>query len=162
MINSGANTSNGGFTVVSKLTPTITSGSAYAANDVVGGLLTLSPLRLAAGSGILQSLSIVDESNQKAELDFIFFDASPSSSTVANDGPVTIHVNDTAKVLGMVRVAAGDYTTLNAKAFAMKSAVGLPIQVPAGQNIFVVAVTPGTPTYTAATALKLAFGFLLD
>lgn len=151
----------GGFAKV-VVDNTAVSTAAYSANDIVGGLRTLALGRVNGAGVVLQSLEVVDLSDQKAELSLIFFKANPTASTTADQGALTIHANDIAKVLGIVDIVADDYTDLGSYSIATKTGIGLVLQPTSGTDIYCVVVTPGTPDYVAATDLSIAFGVLQD
>jgi hypothetical protein len=55
------------------VSPTITSGSAYAASNSIGGLIVLPNSFLTANAGVLQSVQLTIKSTQTAEFDIVFF-----------------------------------------------------------------------------------------
>lgn len=151
----------GGFSTV-VVDNTAVATSAYNASDVVGGLRTLALGRVSGAGVVLQDVQVTDLSDQKAVLALIFFSAIPSSSTYADHGGLTIHANDIAKVLGIVNIAAADYTDLGSYSIATKTGIGLVLKPATGTNIYCVAVATGTPDYVNATDLSIAFGVLQD
>jgi hypothetical protein len=151
----------GGFSA-SVTDNTNVSTSAYSANDIVGGLRTLHLLRDNDGRGcVLQSISVTDKSDQKAELIFVFFNANPADSTVADHGGFTLHANDVAKVIGTVKVEAADYYDTGSVSVALKTGIGLVLSS-ADEHIYCITIATGTPDYVAAGDVSIAFGVLQD
>lgn len=144
------------------VTPTI-STSAYASGDVVGGLMTFSnAARISGGSGIIQSILVLDKTQaQRAAMDLLFFDR---SVTVASDNAaVAMSDGDMAYCLGVI--AIGPYNTawpgtpLNSLSTLLN--VGLPF-VLNGTDLFMVAVVRATPTYVGTSDLVFTLGILQD
>lgn len=142
---------------VFKINPTVDT-SAYGAGDIIGGILTVSNWALSTGgSAILESVTVYDADNEKAGFELIFFDATPSGGTYADQGAPTWHANDAAKCIGRVTVATGDYVTTGGDAIACLRNIMLPLPV-AATSLFVLILATATPTYTAGTDLHIALG----
>lgn len=139
-----------------KIVPVI-STSAYVAGYTVGGIQTLTNAVAPRGSGIIHSLTILDEANVKAPFDILIFDISPSAATTTDHVAFAPSSND-VNVVARVAVATGDYATVGGEAFAQKSGLDLVVQALSGFNLYAVAVTSGTPTYTAADDLQFVWG----
>lgn len=154
---------NGQDTVV--ITPTLAvSTSIYAALDIVGGKLTLSEaMRTKDGGGILQSITVVDDDNEKADLYILLFDSDPAGTTTDN-GAWTPAAGNPAKVLHRIDVLSSDYVTLVTSSLAVASIknLGLPVEASGGSSLYALIFAVGTPTYTATTDLTVRFGFLRD
>jgi hypothetical protein len=139
--------------------PTITGGTAYTAGDSVGGLLTLTGATDNSNHTVyLDSLTIVDESNQKAAFTIILFDTNPSASTFTNDGATALNAADTPSIAGIISVAATDYVTVDSKAYVSYSGIGLQLK-PTTNVAYANVVAAGAPTYTGTDDLILHFGF---
>lgn len=137
--------------------PTITAG-AYSAGDVVGGLLTfeLRPAPVAGVtpcSGFLRIVSVVDDDNEKAACKLHIFRDQPSS--IADNAAFAPTVGDLQKRIGVVEIAAADYTTLNSNAQALVSGIEMEFDSVNG-NLYAYLVADATPTYTAVTDLTVA------
>lgn len=137
------------------LTPTVTAG-AYTANDVIGGLLTLPMERV---SGLIEDVVVIDDANQSAAIDLYFFDEAPTA--IADNAAFAPTIADLQKLIGVVSVAGGDYTTVNSNAYATK-ALDVGFESKQAFNIYVYAVVTGTPTFAATTDLTLRFKVNLD
>jgi hypothetical protein len=151
----------GGKTAVIKANPTI-STSAYSAGFTVGAIQTLANAFTSQSTGILESLILLDKSNQKAPMDILLFDANPTNATTTDHATFVISTDD-LKVIGRVSVAAGDYVTIaSGEAVAIKTGLGIALKAAAaGTTLYAVAITSGTPTYSA-TALQWVWGILQD
>jgi hypothetical protein len=156
------NANVGGFTKVVTVAPTVSTSPAYTAGDAVGGKQTLANVyRTSGGTAILESIQILDRANQKAAMEFIFFESDPSSATIT-DNSAFVYSTDDLKVLGHVTLAASDYVTLNSKAVATLRGLNLALQGSATTSLYVALVTTGTPTYANTTDIQIKYGFLQD
>ena len=139
------------------------TAAAYSAGHCVGGKLTLAgAVRANSGTALLQSLLLIDTSNQKAALELLIFNADPTSSTLTDHAAAVLHANDIGKIIRRVSIAAADYVTLDSKAFADIVPGGRVVKTASGVDLYACLIAVGTPTYAAATALTLRAGFLQD
>lgn len=146
------------------VTPTITvsTSPAYTAGDSIGGKITLAnAVRVSGGTGILESIMVLDRANQKAAIDIIIFDADPSAATIT-DNAAFVFSTDDLKVLARIPVATTDYVTYNSKATANIKAIGALLKAASGTSLYAAVVTSGTPTFAATTDFQLRFGILQD
>jgi hypothetical protein len=67
--------SAGGYSDVISPTVTVSTSPAYSVGDLVGGKLTLSGIVRSPGTALLQSLFMIDTSNQKSALELIIFNS---------------------------------------------------------------------------------------
>lgn len=140
-------------------TPVITA-VAYSAGDVVGGEINLGAIGSPNYSGVLKNISIVDKANQKAALTVLFFEGDLSGGTYDDNGALTLTAADWAKFLGKVEVVAGDYTTINSRAYATVEA-SIIVKTDTLKQLRAIVVTTGTPTY-AVGDLLFTYGILGD
>ncbi len=151
----------GGTTVRVTATPTVTASSAYATGNTLGGLLTISgATRIAAGSGVIQSVVLNLKSAQTTATDVIFFSANPSGTTVTDKTAVAVAVADFDKILGAVSVS--NWTNTGTTSVGTAANVGLPFALASGTSIYAILVTRGTPTFTATTDVSLSIRILQD
>lgn len=138
--------------------PAITAG-AYSANDIIGGDMTLS------GAGVntnfLAHIMIYDDAGQKARIDFFIFDA-PLTGTYTDNAAFSIATADKPNLRGFASVVASDYIDAGSDAVGQtSSSPNIPInRAPGENNLYIVAVVRGTPTYAAVTDLRFEFGFI--
>jgi hypothetical protein len=150
------------------VSPTITTtASAYTSGDVVGGVLTLSDaMRKVDGTGLLQSISVIDGANQKAALTILLFNANPSAGTYTDNGACPSFVTnsaDRAKLIRKINIAGSDYETIGSIAVAEITAISKHVSASGSKHLYAIIVTTGTPTYGAnSTDLVVRFGFLRD
>jgi hypothetical protein len=154
----------GGNTTVVKITPTITT-TLYTALDLIGGIITItSAMRVSGGSGILQSMTVIDDDNEKAAFEVMIFDSSPASGTYTDNGAYVHSSGDVDKFLGRFSVAAADYVTEVSGSLAVATVrnIGLPVKASGSANLYALVLVTGGPTYTAVNDLRWHFGFLRD
>jgi len=134
------------------LTPTV-SVSAYSANTVVGGLLTLASV---PAQGVIRDILINIDGTITPALDLYFFDRAPTGiNDAASFAP---GYTDQQKMLtgDKISIVAGDYQTLNSKTRAHKVAINRDYAANAvngSYNLYLFIVSPGTPTFPGASAL---------
>lgn len=151
----------GSFTTVIKDTTAVTA-AAYSAGNAVGGKRTLAnAVRVSGGTGILQSVTLLDRANQKAAMTLFIFDADPSAATLT-DKTAFVFSTDDLKVVAQVPINAGDYVTTNSKAFVTYGGLGIPVKAASGTTLYAALVTSGTPTFAATTDVQLEVGILQD
>ncbi len=131
-------------------TPTVTVG-AYSALDAVGGLLTFaSAARAAAGMGVVESVVIVDNASQNAEMCLFLFDQ--TFTAMADNAPFDPSDADLANCVGFIYIGAGDYKTLTDNSVAVVTNQPLMYKLAAaGTSLFGQLRCAGTPTYVATS-----------
>jgi hypothetical protein len=149
------------FSRSKQVTPIITAG-AYAANDQVGGLITLNAMGFPKNPSSLKliSVSVSDASAQSAPLEIFFFDNDPLQTSADND-PMTITDANITKCMGFVTIASGDYKTLPSNSVACRDQIMKKLYTNEKGQIFALVRTTGTPTYGATNALNIKFEFEL-
>lgn len=159
--NNGLPTSSVPFTVTAA--PTVTASSAYASGNAVGSLQTLSSaLRQQTvgglGTAILQRVQVNFKSAQTAQTDIILFSASPSSTTVTDKSAIAIATADFDKVIGVIHVS--DCTAQGTPSSCQANNLAIPVYNASGSALYAVAVTRGTPTFTATSDVSITYTFL--
>ena len=134
----------------------------YAANDVLGGLLTIENALNYNGSSVyegqISKAVIQDLTTQGATISLVLFNANPDSSTFTNNSVIDIHDDDLSKVLGVIHcedaIAFNDNGII--QAIVTDNNIPYPISS-SGSTLYVVPIVKsGTPTYVAnALTLKL-------
>lgn len=144
--------------VTISITPTLDT-SIYASGDVLFVPNKLSSATLETKSGsYLRSVLTLDQADQKAAIDLLFFNQDPGSIGAAN-AALNMSNAQLAMLVGILSIATGDYAQMKAatNAAAITKAVDLPlIAMQASKDIWVAGVSRGTPTY-AASDLTLKF-----
>lgn len=125
----------------------VTTDGAYAANDIVGGILTIATANFATTRPVLlKSLQVNDKGNNSAALHIYFFKETPSGGTYTNNGPVTWDAADSARIVGQVSIATGDW--LSDGADCMVNIGGIDNLMPlTATSLFALIIAPGTPTF---------------
>lgn len=137
----------------------------YASGDLVGTKITLtSATRVATGRGRVVSVTLVDQAKQSAAIDVVFFNADPSGTTFTDNAALDVADADALKFAGHVSIVAGNYAAFadNSAATVAVSGMGIAVQPTDGQTLYACLVSRGTPTYAAATDLKLSVGIIQD
>lgn len=152
----------GGSTSFVDVTLTLDT-SIYASGDVLSSTATITDaVRVNGGTGILQSVTLIDQDDQKAQLKLFIFDTNVSLGTL-NAAPTISDANALSIIGTPISFEVSDYTDLGGVSVAGKENIGKIVKSASGsRNLFVAALNgTGTPTFTAA-GIKLRLGFLLD
>lgn len=128
------------------VTPTISAG-AYAADDVVGGLLTFR-INSAARGGKVKSVVLLDKADVKATLTLYLFRSAPAS--IADNAAFALSDDDLPKVVA--KVVIDTYADLPSNAFAIEDAGDAPF---VGETLYGYLVCTATPTYGSTSALSV-------
>lgn len=134
--------------------------SAYASGDLLADAqIVAACVRANDAMGVLQSVQVIDEDDQKAALTLYLASASNSWGT-ENSAPSISDAN-AREILGYVDVAVADYKDLGGVSIASKNNLGIVIKPGTGSDDIWVAVVNGSgaPTYTAS-GLRLRLGFI--
>ncbi len=122
--------------------------SAYAVGDTLASILEITNATLgSAGTGTIQSITIIDKDNQRQPLDLVFFDRSVTVGT--SNAAWAVSDSDLANALGIVKIEGADYTELNGNAIATVTPPPIGIQPSSGTSIYLGTVSQGTGTYAA-------------
>lgn len=150
----------GGSTLHPSQNPTLSVAATYVSGDYVGTSSTpwtWTACRTAGGTGMLQSVTVVDKTAGAVAGEVWLFDR---SVTVPLDSAAwTVTDADAQFLLGVV--STGTYFASAANSIASKTAVGLPIWCNSGTSIFGAFVTRGAPTY-ASGDLTIILGVVTD
>jgi hypothetical protein len=132
--------------------------SILADDDVIADTQEVTNAFNADGFALLQSLILIDEDDQKQDVDILFFNGSGTLGT-ENSG-ASISDANARNYLGKVSILIADYLDLGGVAVAQAVNCGLILKAIslATPSLYVAAVCrSGTPTYTAS-GLKLRLG----
>lgn len=116
-------------------------------------------------SGTLETIVVIDQDNEKSALSLHFFRGDPSGvAPVVNAAFDPSDADLDNLYIGYAPVAAGDYKSFADNAVATVRNVGLSIvqDTKGDRDLYLVAVSEGTPTYTAATDLRVILTFRQD
>jgi hypothetical protein len=140
----------GPLTLRATQAPTVTSGAAYAAGNVVGGLLAFAGMaRAAAQGGVLQSALLRDKSGQNASYDLFLFDSAPTVPT--DKSALALAAADLARCVGVISFSGQALGAASTMGVQTVGGLGLAFKLASGTTLYGILVTRGTPTY-AGTA----------
>lgn len=134
--------------------------SAYSSGDLLADAQQCDgALAKADGTGVLQSIMIIDEDDQKAAFTIYLTNVATSWGT-ENSAP-TISDTVARSILAIIDVATTDYKDLGGVSVANIKGIGAVLKSVSGNDDLYVAVVngSGTPTYTAS-GVKLRLGIL--
>ena len=125
---------------------------AYTAGDVVGGLLSFDITGFVVQGGFINKLVLIDEDNQSEPYKLYLFRSQPS--TIADDAAFAPTIADMKLLHTIITIAAGDYSTVNSLASAIKPK--LTEDFHSTTNImYGYLVCDATPDYTNADTLQI-------
>ena len=130
--------------------PTITTGSAYASGNALGGLLTFSGI-VTRGYSSIYSVTIVDKSGQNSAMDLILF--SQSFTPTADKSAIAISTADAANAIMNLKVVAGDWSNCGTPSIATKTQLFVGAIGTVDNNLYGQLICRGTPTFTGANDL---------
>lgn len=137
-----------------KSTPTVGTGTAYAAGDVVGVLNTLTnAVRISGGNGVIRSVTVSNKSgvaDPAIALRAWFFDSNPSGSTFTDNAALNIVDADITKVIGFVDLPGTGGTATGAEVWCNKS-IDLHAVASGSANLFMVLESRGAVAANAGT-----------
>jgi hypothetical protein len=144
--------------------PTLGTTPDYVSGDYMGTVITFTGAALATGrSGQVVSAVVLDRANQQVPLTLLLFRASPTVTSADNAAlSITAANTSTARFLGSIKFAAGDYVGATSAAMCPGELVRGPISfVTSGTaNIFGVLVAGGT--YNAAAAGDIEINLFIN
>ena len=127
----------------------------YAAGDLLCAKIEIPVTR----DIFLNKIIVTDLSKQDAELDFIFFDSDPSSTTFTLNGAFDIADADLTKITGTFTVSPAHYYDYADNSAAHLYCNDTFLRCKDGDKIYCAVVCRGTPTYSTANDLKFRFGY---
>lgn len=135
--------------------------SIYASADLLFDPIELvGAFRVSGGNAIIDSVTILDEDdNTAAGLTLVFTTASTTFGTL--NSAANISDANLRNAVGHVAIVAGDWFDCGGAKLACVKNVGLPVKAASGAtSLYVAGINgAGTPTFAAATNLKLKIGF---
>jgi hypothetical protein len=143
----------------------ITSGSAYAAGNTIGGrVIVTTAVRVTNGYARLKSVLVRDSDKQKPELDIYIFNADPTATTTTDKtASLSINAADLSKLVRKIRVRTADYDDISNLSVADVAVSDEPVNSNGGTSLFYVAVVhSGTPQWTGTGNLNIRLGLVQD
>lgn len=147
------------------VTPLIpTTATQYSSGDCVGGIIQLKgAMSRENGTGIIKSIVVKDNLNQKSALTLLFFNALPTGMTSTDNSAFVYGTTAFYQQVAKVNIASADYETINSKAVLNLDAISTAVQAVGSTDLYMIIVTTGTPTYAADSAsLSITISLLQD
>lgn len=143
------------------VTPVVSATPDYAAGDAVGGKQTLTGAarKESGGEVVLQSLTVIDKSNQKKDLTILIFDSDPTVATIT-DNSAFVFSTDISKLIGKVNVADTDYETIDSIAIATLRNLGLELKASGSAHLYAAVVATEALNLAAVDNLTFKYSFL--
>lgn len=153
----------GGTTATNKPTLAVTA-SAYAANQCMGGKLTLTNALRVGGplSGAFSKLQLRWHGSSPPALSMLLFSDNPAATFTDQVAFPTLSAADNALVSALITIATTDWTIIGGSSFCTKAPGALPVVGVAATLYAAFNVTSGTPTPAATTDLSASWGFFND
>lgn len=143
------------------ITPTVTSGSAYSAGQLIGGLLTVTGgVRGSGLTGLLQKVIMNTKSAQNSQVDLIVFKSNPSSTTFTDKTTYNLNVADFDKVIGIIHIS--DWTSHGTPSTGQGSTLALPVKATGSALLYACMVARGTPTFGSTSDVSLSLQIIQD
>lgn len=132
--------------------------SAYGSGDLIADTQEIAGAVLrSGGTTMLQSMTVVDESDQGVAFDVYILSANVTMGT--ENSPPSITDGDASKIQAIIPIAAADYRDLGGVRVADVYGLNRILQAEAGSTSLFIAIVNGTGTPTfAATAIKIKLG----
>lgn len=141
--------------VTTTVAQTVTASSAYSTGNAVGGLVTIANAgRIAAGTGLLQSVTINSKSVQSARIDVVLFRANPTASTCTDKTAFSVAAADFDKVFGVAHVT--DWTVLGTPSVGQAQNLAMPYSIASGTSLYACLVVRGTPTFASTSDISFS------
>ncbi len=150
----------GGHSVVKEVTLSLDTGGAYADGDVLAATQEVtSALRTTAGTGVIQSLVVLDKDDQGEALDVVFLKSNAAIGT--ENAGVSVSDANADEIIGVVEIGSTDWIDLANAQIACMANLSIVLNGPTGTSIWVAAISRGTGTYTVS-GITLKIGILQD
>lgn len=146
-----------------EVTPTVTASSAYSSGNCVGGIQSfLNANENELWTSLLESVVILDPSNQSVNYSLLFFKSDP---TLAPNGATVTDKTGFAwgtgggkgAFLGKYDVASTGFESFNSVAVFSTGGINL-VMRPLLRTLFMAIVTTGTPTYSSTVGPTFKIG----
>jgi hypothetical protein len=144
-----------------QVTPTLTSASAYATGNIVGGLLTFPNIvNSTVRSGVLESITIAVKSLQTTSFKLYIFSGIPTTTFTNKTAPAIVTA-DANKLLDVYSFTTPDNGLGNNVTLYYSDAINRSLVLD-GSSMYGVLVCLGTPTFTTTTDVVVTASILRD
>jgi len=141
----------GGKAIAITVTPTLTVGATYVANDFVGtnntAMTFAGAARIAAGSGTVIGATLIDYVVASAAAELWLFSAAPAGLGL-DSAAFTITDADSLLCIGVIPFSTYYASALNSVSSGSIPNSNLPFKLASGTSLFGALVTRGAPAYT--------------
>ena len=140
-----------------------TTVNTYASGNAIGSaVLTLTNVgRINGGTGVIQSVTVMDTTHQNAPIDLLFFNAAPTATPV-DKTLYALSTSDLTKLVAKISIPSSVYTTYSTASAGTLTGIGAVFACGGSTtSLFVVAVVQGVPVYTA-NCVEISLGLLRD
>lgn len=143
-------------------TPAVQATPDYSIGDVIGGVMTLSGAVAFPGDGgvIEHAAAYVAIDASLLPLAVLVFNANPTASTTTENGTFALHANDAAKLVGVLDL--DQVADLGTPVILYTASAHVPFTVPAGKDLYAVAIASGTMNLGSTSDLTFVFGIRRD
>lgn len=156
-------TQRAGFRSMVRVTPPMTATPDYSDGDAVGGLMEFANVvREGANSGAIERIAIKSKIAPGVGVVLHLFDASPSASTYADNGALSIHANDFPKIVRSIVIASADFVDVEAGGYQVEKAVNIPFSLASGTSLFGIIEADGTINAGSASDFEVQLGISGD
>lgn len=157
----------GGWDVSPSANPTLTASSAYAANNVVGGLQTVSIFRNTTHpSGLLNWASVMSKGGQTTSITIWGFEKSPTSTCTDKSAFVLATADLPYLIPGfpitMALAATNSQTPTTASYGIVPPVSTINVDSALTTNLYFCATTSGTPTFATTSDLFFEYALIQD
>lgn len=146
-----------GIKIVAAATPTITASSAYAAGNVVGGVLAFTGAVRGgdAMGGIIHSVVVLDKSNSGLQYDLLFFDNNPTTtgSTITDKTNLTLVSATLLTALGGAQIA--QWIAASTGGAVGATLPDLRFVLATGTTLYAVLIARGAPTFASTSDITV-------
>lgn len=133
----------------------------YASGEVLAATQEIAnAVRIDGGTGVIQSLIVLDQDDLGLALDIVFLQSDVSIGS--ENATVSLSDANAVKVVGIVQIGAGDYVDLVGSQLVTKTNLSILAQADTSStSLYVAAISRAAGTYTAA-GITLKIGILRD
>ena len=156
----------GGMTSIVAVAPTINAGT-YNSNYQIGQVLNFTgAVRVNNGTATLDSITIVDYSNQKQPLDLYFFSQNPANGTYGSNTTVNPNATDWTYLIRKQSILSTDWESIGVGSGQFATADILihktVVNTESNTKIYMMVVSQGAPVYTQPNPLYIKASFYQD
>lgn len=145
--------------VIIRPTITISATPDYSIGDTVGAIITLPSVMESSGrSAHLRSVTLKENSGQAPALTLLFFRSTPSGGTYTDNSALAWGTGDSANLIGVVRILAGDWYTVASKSQVSIGAIDQ-LHGSVTSDLYLLIIADSVYNAAATTDLTGEFGY---